>query len=40
MSGSGSACFGLFQSARSAANAARVLSAARPDWWVHATTLG
>jgi 4-diphosphocytidyl-2-C-methyl-D-erythritol kinase len=38
MSGSGSACFGLYaEQAESEAAAAR-LSAARPDWWVQATT--
>src|SRR5262249_57595350 len=33
MSGSGSACFGLFDSARAAAAAARRLAASRPAWW-------
>jgi 4-diphosphocytidyl-2-C-methyl-D-erythritol kinase len=40
MSGSGSACFGLFDSARAAAAAARRLAAARPSWWVQAGLLG
>jgi 4-diphosphocytidyl-2-C-methyl-D-erythritol kinase len=40
MSGSGSACFGLFDSARAAAAAARRLAAARPSWWVRAGLLG
>jgi len=40
MSGSGSACFGLFDSARAAAAAARDLAAARPSWWVRAGLLG
>jgi 4-diphosphocytidyl-2-C-methyl-D-erythritol kinase len=40
MSGSGSACFGLFGSSRSAADAARSLAAAHPAWWVQATTVG
>ncbi len=40
MSGSGSACFGLFESGRAAAAAARRLAAARPSWWVRAGLLG
>ena len=40
MSGSGSACFGLFDSARAAAAAAQHLAAARPSWWVRAGLLG
>jgi 4-diphosphocytidyl-2-C-methyl-D-erythritol kinase len=40
MSGSGSACFGLFDSARAAAASARRLAAARPSWWVRAGLLG
>ena len=40
MSGSGSACFGLFNSARAAVAAARDLAAARPSWWVRAGLLG
>jgi 4-diphosphocytidyl-2-C-methyl-D-erythritol kinase len=39
MSGSGSACFAIFPSRRSARTAARAL-AARKDWWVEATTFG
>src|SRR5262249_14197138 len=39
MSGSGSACFGIFPSRRSARAAARAL-AARSDWWVEATSFG
>jgi 4-diphosphocytidyl-2-C-methyl-D-erythritol kinase len=38
MSGSGSACFGLYAEAASAEAAAAQLDAARPDWWVRATT--
>jgi 4-diphosphocytidyl-2-C-methyl-D-erythritol kinase len=38
MSGSGSACFGIFASGRSARAAARAL--ARPQWWVEPTYLG
>lgn len=34
MSGSGSTVFGLFDSAALAAEAARLLAAARPGWWV------
>jgi 4-diphosphocytidyl-2-C-methyl-D-erythritol kinase len=40
MSGSGATCFGLFASPRAAAAAARSLSAARPTWWVKATSFG
>jgi len=40
MSGSGSACFGLFDSARAATAAARHLEAARPAWWARAGLLG
>jgi 4-diphosphocytidyl-2-C-methyl-D-erythritol kinase len=40
MSGSGSACFGLFDSGRAAATSARRLAAARPSWWVRAGLLG
>jgi 4-diphosphocytidyl-2-C-methyl-D-erythritol kinase len=40
MSGSGSACFGLFDSARAAAAAARRLAVARPAWWVRAGLVG
>jgi 4-diphosphocytidyl-2-C-methyl-D-erythritol kinase len=40
MSGSGSACFGLFVSARAAHAAARNLAAANPQWWVQPTALG
>lgn len=39
MSGSGSACFAIFPSRRSAGAAARAL-AARKDWWVTATSFG
>ena len=40
MSGSGSACFGLFGSPQSAADAARSLATAHPRWWVQPTTIG
>ncbi|SEK57113.1 4-diphosphocytidyl-2-C-methyl-D-erythritol kinase [Roseivivax marinus] len=39
MSGSGATCFGLYPDAEAAAGAAARISAARPDWWVRATTL-
>jgi 4-diphosphocytidyl-2-C-methyl-D-erythritol kinase len=40
MSGSGATCFGLFDSSRAAAAAARSLEVAHPGWWVHATRFG
>jgi 4-diphosphocytidyl-2-C-methyl-D-erythritol kinase len=40
MSGSGATCFGLFATPRTAAAAARSLSAAHPTWWVKATSFG
>ena len=40
MSGSGSTCFALFDSARAATAAARSLRIARSQWWVRATVLG
>jgi 4-diphosphocytidyl-2-C-methyl-D-erythritol kinase len=40
MSGSGATCFGLFDSGRAAATAARAVRTKYPDWWVRATTLG
>lgn len=40
MSGSGSACFGLFDSAQAAAVAARRLATARPAWWGRSGWLG
>jgi 4-diphosphocytidyl-2-C-methyl-D-erythritol kinase len=39
MSGSGATCFGLFNSGRAAAAAARVLRSGHPGWWVRATVL-
>ena len=39
MSGSGSASFGLFDSARAAATAARHLATAHPSWWVRSGRL-
>jgi 4-diphosphocytidyl-2-C-methyl-D-erythritol kinase len=40
MSGSGSACFGVFASRDAAAAAGRSLSAKHPDWWVKPTVIG
>jgi 4-diphosphocytidyl-2-C-methyl-D-erythritol kinase len=40
MSGSGASCFGLFDSSRAAAAAARALRAAHPQWWIRPTLLG
>jgi 4-diphosphocytidyl-2-C-methyl-D-erythritol kinase len=40
MSGSGASCFGLFDSSRAAAAAARVLRVKHPQWWIRPTVLG
>jgi 4-diphosphocytidyl-2-C-methyl-D-erythritol kinase len=40
MSGSGSACFGLFDSKRAAARAARHLAQAHPRWWARSGVIG
>ena len=40
MSGSGATCFGVFDSKRAAADAARSLLAMHTGWWVQATVLG
>jgi 4-diphosphocytidyl-2-C-methyl-D-erythritol kinase len=40
MSGSGSACFGLFDTEPAATAAARELATVQPDWWVRATSIG
>jgi 4-diphosphocytidyl-2-C-methyl-D-erythritol kinase len=40
MSGSGSACFGLFDDGAAAATAAAQVAAAQPSWWVRAGMLG
>lgn len=40
MSGSGTTCFGLFETQADAEAAAARLSAAQPSWWVQATTIG
>jgi 4-diphosphocytidyl-2-C-methyl-D-erythritol kinase len=39
MSGSGASCFGLFQSNRAAAAAARALRLKHPQWWIRPTVL-
>jgi 4-diphosphocytidyl-2-C-methyl-D-erythritol kinase len=39
MSGSGATCFGLLESRRGAAAAARLLRETHPRWWVRATVL-
>jgi 4-diphosphocytidyl-2-C-methyl-D-erythritol kinase len=40
MSGSGSACFGVFDSMRMSQAAARILARTHPTWWVRATVFG
>jgi 4-diphosphocytidyl-2-C-methyl-D-erythritol kinase len=40
MSGSGSACFGLFDTEAAAAAAVRDLAAAHPGWWAQASSIG
>ena len=40
MSGSGSTCFALFETAALAGAAAAALKTVRPAWWVIAATLG
>jgi 4-diphosphocytidyl-2-C-methyl-D-erythritol kinase len=40
MSGSGATCFALFATAAAAIEAAQMLAAAHPQWWVRATALG
>ena len=40
MSGSGATCFALFDSAKAAAAAARVLRDREPGWWVRSAVLG
>lgn len=39
MSGSGSACFGLFDTVQSAQHAAQIIKNLHPEWWVQAVTL-
>jgi 4-diphosphocytidyl-2-C-methyl-D-erythritol kinase len=36
MSGSGATCFGLYPSGEAAEEAAHIITAAHPDWWVAA----
>ena len=40
MSGSGATCFGIFRSDAQAEDAARLILAAQPNWWVQACRLG
>ena len=40
MSGSGATCFGLFDRADAASEAARAIGAAHPSWWVAACRIG
>jgi len=40
MSGSGATCFALFDNAKAAAAAARVLRSRKPNWWVRSAMLG
>ena len=40
LSGSGPTCFALFETKDEAGRAAAALSAAHPDWWIAANTLG
>ncbi|WP_310202304.1 4-(cytidine 5'-diphospho)-2-C-methyl-D-erythritol kinase [Ancylobacter sp. 3268] len=40
MSGSGATFFGLYDDCRAATRAAKIIAAARPDWWVKSTVLG
>lgn len=40
MSGSGASCFGLFATLAAAKQAAQAITVQKPDWWVHAVTLG
>jgi len=39
MSGSGATCFALYEDAAAADQAAKTISQAQPEWWVHAGTL-
>ncbi len=40
MSGSGSACFGLFETSQKSENAAKTIQKEKPDWWVWPALLG
>jgi 4-diphosphocytidyl-2-C-methyl-D-erythritol kinase len=40
MSGSGATCFGLFDTTRATAAAAKILRERHPGWWIRATTIG
>lgn len=40
MSGSGATCFGIFDTAAAARNAAAALNVKYPQWWIRAATLG
>ncbi len=40
MSGSGATCFGIFETAEAADEAARQIAEAHEDWWVVKTTIG
>jgi 4-diphosphocytidyl-2-C-methyl-D-erythritol kinase len=40
MSGSGATVFGVFDTCRAAAKAAKLLKRTHPDWWVKATVIG
>jgi len=40
MSGSGSACFGLFETKQQSENAAAIIKRQKPDWWVRPVVLG
>ena len=40
LTGSGPTCYGIFDSGNAAAEAATVIAAAQPDWWVRATEFG
>ncbi|MEJ6708847.1 MAG: 4-(cytidine 5'-diphospho)-2-C-methyl-D-erythritol kinase [Amylibacter sp.] len=39
MSGSGATCFGVYQTDKAAADAAREISKSHPEWWVQTTRL-
>ena len=39
MSGSGATVFGIFDTCRSAAQAAKLLARQHPEWWIKATVI-